>query len=136
MSAVLRAAGDEFDVDAYLRDCTLPGAQSHKRGDPVFPHTKPNGRRRQHSGVHTEASSADFDDFPQQIADAIRYLTDHADEVRRLRGFLGVEAVTLDFGIWRRDAFVQCDQFPAELVRLAGSLDVALELSVYSRETG
>jgi hypothetical protein len=61
-------------------------------------------------------------------------LLDHADEVRRLRKFPGVEAVTLDFGIWRRDVVVQCDHFSEELVRLAGELGVGLELSAYSRD--
>jgi hypothetical protein len=134
MSAVLRAAGDDFDVEAYLRDCTLPGATSYKRGDPVFPRSQPGGRRHQWSGVHAEASPADFDEFRLQVADATRFLSDHADEIRRLRNFPGVEAVTLDFGIWRRDVYVQCDHFPSALVRIAGSLDVGLELSVYSRD--
>jgi hypothetical protein len=41
----------------------------------------------------------------------------------------------LDFGIWRRDAFAQCDHFPAELVRVAGALDMGLELTVYTRDS-
>jgi hypothetical protein len=135
MSAVLRAAGDVFDVEAYLRDSTFPGASSYNRGDPVFPRSQPNGRRHQSSGVHVEASAADFDEFPQQAADATQFLSAHADEVRRLRNFPGVEGVTLDFGIWRRDVWVQCDHFPAELVRLAGALGVGLELTVYSRDS-
>src|SRR4029453_13649532 len=56
---------------------------------------------------------------------------------RRLCTFSGVESVTLDFGISRRDVAVQCSQLPSELVRLAGSLGLNIELSLYPAiETG
>lgn len=135
MSAMLRAAGDNFDVEMYLGGCTLPDVSSYKRGDRKFPKSQPSGPRLQQSGIHAVASAADFDDFSQQVADSIKFLITYADEVRRLRNFPGVEGVTLDFGISRRDVVVQFVHFPAELVRLAGSLDLGLELSVYPCDT-
>jgi hypothetical protein len=47
--------------------------------------------------------------------------------VRRLAGWPGIECVTLE----RRDVAVQCDELPAVLVRLAGSLGLGIELSHY-----
>jgi hypothetical protein len=129
MSAVLRAAGDDFDSQAYLRDSTLPGVQGWNRGDPMFPRSE--GKRCKSSGVHAEVSPADFDEFQQQVADATKFLPEHIDEIRRLRNFPGVESVTIDFGIWRRDLFAEYKESPEELVRLAGSLGLSLTLSIY-----
>jgi hypothetical protein len=131
MSVVLRAYGTEFDVDAFLAGCTLPVCAVKRRGEPVFPASQPNGRRHEGSGVHVPASDAAFEEFPRQVADATAFLRANAEQVLRLCEFPGVEGVTLDFGIARRNVPVQCDRLPAELVCLAGSLGLAIELSQY-----
>jgi hypothetical protein len=131
MSAVLRAYGANFDVDAFLVGCTLPVCSVKRRGEPVFPESQPNGRRQQWSGVHVPASDADFGEFPRQVEEAAAFLRANAAALRRLCEFPGVEAVTLDFGVTRGDAAVQCHHLPAELVRLAGSLGLAIDLSEY-----
>ena len=129
MSTVLRAYGDAFDVDAFLDGCSLPVCAVKRRGQPVFPGSQPDGRRHERSGVHVSVSDAGFDDFGQQVADAIAFLRVETKQILRLRECPGVEGVTLDFGIERRDAAVQCDYLPPELVRLAGSLGLGIELS-------
>jgi hypothetical protein len=131
MSAVLRAYGTDFDVDAFLIGCTLPVCAVKRRGEPVSPVSQPNGRRHEWSGVHVSASDAEFDQFPQQVEEATEFLRAHTEQLRRLRDFPGVEGVTLDFGVARRDVPVQCDHLPAELVRLAGALGLGIELSQY-----
>ncbi|MBI4617235.1 MAG: hypothetical protein HY720_26720 [Planctomycetes bacterium] len=84
--------------------------------------------------MHVLASAADFGEFPRQVSETIAFLHAHAEQVRRLCSFPGVDGVTLDFGIARRDVPVQCDTFPAELVRDAGSLGLSIELSQYPAE--
>ena len=136
MSAVLRAYGSSFDVDAFLTGCTLPVCAVKRRGEPVFPASQPNGRRHDRSGVHISVSDADFDEPGGQIAESIVFLRTEAEQIRRLCEWPGVNGVTLDFGIARRDAAVQCDHFPAELVELAGSLGLSIELSQYPVSSG
>lgn len=131
MSAVLRAYGVEFDVDAFLTGCTLHVCAVRRRGELVFPASQPDGRRHEQSGVHVSASNADFGEFPRQVAEATAFLRAEAGQVRRLCEWPGVEDVTLDFGLERRDVAVQCDFLPPELVRLAGSLGLGVELSQY-----
>ena len=131
MSAVLRAYGEAFDVDAFLVGCTLPVCEVKRRGEPVLPASQPNGRRHERSGLHVPASNAGFDEFPRQVAEATEFLRANFDQVRRLVEWPGVEQITLDFGIERREATVQCDVLPPELVRVAGSLGLAIELSQY-----
>jgi hypothetical protein len=131
MSAVLRAYGADFDVDAFLAGCTLPVCAVKRRGEPVFPASQPDGRRHEQSGVHVLASDADFGEFPRQVAEATAFLRAEFEQMRRLCEWPGVEGVTLDVGVERRDAVVQCDVLPPELVRVAGSLGLAIELSQY-----
>jgi hypothetical protein len=131
VSAVLRAYGDDFDVGAFLVGCTLPVCAVMRRGEPVNPATQPHGRRHQQSGVHVSASEADFHEFPRQAAPAAAFLGAEFEQVRRPCEWPGVEGVTLDFGVERRDVAVQCDVLPAELVRVAGQLGLAIEFSQY-----
>ena len=76
------------------------------------------------SGVHVVASGADFDQFARQEAEATGFLRNHFEQLRRLRTFPGVESVTLDFGIERRNVYLQCDSLSPELIAVAGSLGV------------
>jgi hypothetical protein len=131
MPAVLRATGVHLDVDAFLAGSTLPVCASYRVGEPVLPRTKPDGHRRDTSGVHIDVSDADFDEFGRQVADAVAFLETHAARLQRLVGSPGVEDVTLDFGIARRDEAVQVDRLPAELLRHCGRLGLSVELSHY-----
>jgi hypothetical protein len=131
MSAVLRAYGADFDVDTFLLGCALPVCTVKRRGEPVLSASQPVGRRQERSGIHVVASAADFSEFPRQVEEATEFLRAEADQVRRLCAFPGVEGVTLDFGVEWRDVAVQCDHLPPDLVRLAGSLGLGIELSHY-----
>jgi hypothetical protein len=131
MSAVIRAYGAEFDVDAFLVGCALPICAVKRRGEPVFAASQPNGRRHDRSGIHVPASNADFDEFSRQVSEAIKFLHANRDQILRLCSFPGVDGVTLDFGIARRDVLAQFDHLPAELIQIAGSLRLGIELSQY-----
>lgn len=80
--------------------------------------------------AHFQVSSADFDAFGQQIDDAIRFLQRHEADVKLMLSASQATGV-LDFAIEWRDVAVQYDSIPAELVRAAGSLGLALEISHY-----
>ena len=134
MSTVLRAYGTNFDVDAYLQGCTLPVCAVKRRGEPVYPLSQPSGRRNEKSGINVDASTADFDDFSGQLEETIVFLQTNSEQLKRLSKWPGIESLTLDFGIKRRDAAAQCDYFPPELLRLAGALEIGIELSQYSIE--
>jgi hypothetical protein len=136
MSTILRAYGIDFCLDAFLCGCMLPVCKTFKRGERVFPRSQRNFRRSEQSGVHIVASDGDFDDLQGQIAEAIEFLQNHTDQLKRLSGGPGIESLTLDFGIHRRNAIVQCDRFPPEVLKLAGGLGIGIELSHYPNSTG
>ena len=135
MSTVLRVHGSRFDVDAFMENCTLPICAVWRSGEPVFPNSQPEGRRHDKSGVNIVTSESDFNEFSSQVAETTKFFEANTAQLRRLVDWPGVESADLDFGIERRDAIVQRDELPAELVRLAGLLGLGLVLSQYPAST-
>jgi hypothetical protein len=131
MSAVIKASGEQFDVDAFLAGCTLPVWRVYRRGERRFPGSQTNKDQQTASGVHVIASGADFDEFPKQVAEATEFLRAQAKQLLRLRSFPGVQVVNIDFGVERRDVAIQCDYLTPELVGLAGSLGMGIGFSIY-----
>lgn len=78
--------------------------------------------------AHIQVSRADFDDVPAQMRDATVFLQHHQTALQHALSQDGAEGV-IDFAVEWRDVAVQVDGFPAELVRLAGQLGLALMLS-------
>jgi hypothetical protein len=126
MPVVLRAGGAEFDVDRYSAGSPLPVCACHRRGEITR-----GGRVLAASCVSIDVSDVDFDDLAKQIADAIRFFHTYNLPLRRLMSAPGVEDLTLDFGVARRDVAVQCDRLPAELVQLCGRYGMGIEMSYY-----
>jgi hypothetical protein len=127
MSCVMRADGASFDAEAFFARTSLPVIAKHRAGEPRRPGVAPSTR----SSINVSVSDADFDNLEQQVQDAMHFLERHAPEVRRLVTFPGVEDVTLDFGLQRRDVPAQSDSFPARLVALAGAVGVGITVSQY-----
>ena len=127
MSCMLRASGVSFDVDAFCGATSLPVAARHRLGEP-----RRAGSTYSRSSVSVDVSDADFSDLPRQVADAIAFLERHAEEVRRLVAFPGVESAELDFGVAWRDVAAQFDSLPPPLVSLAGALGLGLTISHYA----
>jgi len=130
LSAVLRASGENFDVDAFVAGCAWELDAIWRRGEPVFK-TRPDGHTRVRSGLNYAVSVATFHEFAEQIEDAIAFLKEDGEEVRRLVAFDGVEGVVIDFGVAWCDVVAQSEEFPAQLVRLAGVCGISLGLSHY-----
>lgn len=128
MSAVLRASGQDFDVDAFLLRSSLNPIAVHRRGTQIY---LGSGQRAQ-SGMNIDVSDRGFEDFPGQVLEAVNFLTKHRKEISRLIRFPGVEKVYVDFGIARQDVAAQFAYLPTELIRIAGKLGLGIELSYYA----
>jgi hypothetical protein len=109
----------------------LTVCRTYRQGEPVFPGSHPDGHRHRRSGINVAVSDAEFEDLAGQVRDAITFLASNRQPIEALCEFPGVEGVTLDFGIARRDVYVQADTFPSELIRLAGCLGLEIELTQY-----
>jgi hypothetical protein len=126
---VLHASGEQFAVDAFLTDSSLTPYVVRHRGDAIRSVARP-GRRYEESSLSLDASSADGD-LETECADVLQFLRTHASELARLAQFPGVTDIRLDFAYYRRKTFLQCDYLPPELLFLAGSLRIGIELSLY-----
>ena len=126
---VLHASGKQFAVDAFLAESSLIPYLVCHRGDPIRSVARP-GRRYEESSLSLDTSSADGD-LEAECADVLQFLRTHASELARLAQFPGVTDIRLDFAYNCRRTSFQCDYLPPELLFLAGSLRIGIELSLY-----
>jgi hypothetical protein len=132
MSCVIRAYGRDFDVDAFVAHSSLKPLIVVRRGEARAPSSKDLAlRQQQQSGMNLNVSTREFSDLDDQIEDAIQFLVENEAELRRLRGFHGLERMSLDFPIEERDVIFQSDAFPARLLLLLGALQIDLVVSRY-----
>jgi len=135
MCCVLRASGTNFDVDSFLRDSPIEALTVFRRGEVRFPDSKTNQRKCEHSGMHVSVSTREFSDLTGQIEDAIGFLTNNHEELRRLAEFAGLEQMDLDFPIEARDVMFQSDSFPPNLLSIMGALRIGLVISRYPSQS-
>ena len=128
MSCVLRASGTYFDVDEFLKTSTLDVLTAFHRGAVQFPISSLT-RKSEYSGMSVSVSTRDFSDLRGQIEDAVSFLLENDQELRRLRDFPGLERMDLDFPVEDRDLVYQRDAFPHQLLSLLGSLRIGLIIS-------
>lgn len=128
MSAILRVAGLDLDLDALLSRLSFLPFLIRRRGEPDF-----YGRPHQHSSFNAEVSEAGFEDPDQQIDDALAFVQQHETALTVLADFPGVDDRTLDFGIEDRGVAAQVDSFPHELLAALGRFRINLDVSRYPR---
>ena len=126
---VLRVTGDDFQAEKFLEGSTLAACNIFRKGQP-----KAKNRVWDTSGITFVVSDASGEDFARQVLDAIEFLKSNRHELSRLRGFSGVKGIKLDFGVYRKDGFLQSSVFPPELITLAGNLGIGIELSIYGED--
>lgn len=122
---VLRAWGDDFLPDSFLSGSSIEACNVFMKGA-----RKSEGRLWETSGLTVVISEAS-DNFAQQIVDAIEFLKAHGPELQRLQNSLGIAGLSLDFGVNRKNGFLQNQRFSSELVSLAARYSMALEVSIY-----
>jgi hypothetical protein len=131
MSCILRASGKVFDIDLYLKGKNLDVVNSYRKGETRRLPSKSGDILQDRSGLSIKVSFADMNQFDQQLEDVQSYLTKYTREIKELTNFSGVESAYLDFGVGTKSPFWSTYVFPANLVRLAGELNLGLCISTY-----
>lgn len=128
MGCVLRAYGSEFQVDRFLEGSSLTPYEIYRKGE------LRSTKQEMHdgSGLKIEVSTAEFEDLQKQVADAIAFLKNNRKELEKLCSYPGVEGASLDFALTKREVFCQYDTLPAELLHLAGSVGLDIDLSQFA----
>jgi hypothetical protein len=122
---VLRAWGDDFQPESFLNGSSLEPCNVFTKGA-----RKSEGHTWETSGLTVVVSEA-TDDFAQQVSDALAFLNSNASELRRLQSSVGIDGLSLDFGVNLKNGFLQSQLFPPELVSSAADYSMALEVSIY-----
>jgi hypothetical protein len=130
MSCILRAGGNDFDIDGFIARTSLEIDSLWRKGEKRFP-KRATSEINQSSGVRVVASEADFSQLAEQIADVTSFLRQNLDQVKLLVSCPGVEGAVLDFGAEIYPPGWASFTFPAALLTLAGEAGVSLCLSVY-----
>jgi len=130
MSCILRVYGEQLDVGALTSAVSLEADRIWKKGEK---RRAGAGKLQSSSGVTFVASEADFDCFKVQVRDAIEFLERNLADVSVLSAFPGVERAVLDFGAEMSEGKVAVSSYlPPQLVRLAASAGIGIEVSVYA----
>ena len=131
MSCILRISGENFDVDAFILKSQIVPYKTFYKGSPRLK-TKPDGEKNKYSGCAIEVSKAEFNDYEQQVTDAIIYLTDNKDKFQYISSTTEIQHSVLDFGIgYDINKFTQTHHVPVELLRIVADLGISIELSIY-----
>jgi len=138
MGAILRISGKELDADSFDLGWEIKPNTIHRKGDPVRL-TKPEGKKIDYSALIFTVSKAKHSDLKGQIKEATEFLERNKEYLDHLSDFSGIEDIVIDFSfnsrIDRKNVEVQLDYFPAELIKLAGSFNIALWLTQWPCET-
>jgi len=135
MSCMLRIAGKNLNIDKLLSKTNFVPQAFYRKGEAKFKKTQPKGEKNKRSGASFRVSTANYDQFEKQKREAITFLKTNRREIRRIMKWPGVDEGELDFGIHSRDVIIRCDYLPPELIKLAGSLGLGIEISQYPPST-
>jgi hypothetical protein len=127
---VLRVASDDFNVDDFLKTTSLHPCNVYRKSEPKGQ----TGKLSDKTGITIVVSEASGGELALQVEDAIAFLEQNRDEIKRLRSYVASEEIVLDFGIWREEVIGQYNYLPPKLLRLAGELEMGIELSIYQRD--
>ena len=135
MAVMLRVGGKNFNVDTYLQEHPCETVKVWRKGEACFPKSQPEGAKNEDSGLSITVGDAESNDLIGEIEDSILFLEDEVNrsEIQTLMSYPGIEGGTLDFGIDLEDLSeypLQSFAFPPNLLRLAGTLGLCLEVSL------
>jgi hypothetical protein len=124
-SCVLRATGKNFQPSDFLQDSIFQPCHVFHKNEP-----KSASSVWDTSGITLDISSKN--EFSEQVRDAIIFIETNQVEFLRLKQFKGIEEFSLDFGVNKKDSFLESYLFPLQLLNLASKFKLELELSIYN----
>ncbi|BDS15186.1 hypothetical protein [Aureispira anguillae] len=110
----------------------LPVYQSHEKGD--IPKISTEEIAYDDFGFSCEVSDRPWGDMEGQIIDMISFLEVYSPYLRLLQKHHSIDDWRFDLPYECRlgnNHFTQCDYLPPKLMRLAGALEIGIELSLY-----
>jgi len=127
---MLRVVGESLDIEKLLQEVLIEPDQTWKKGDRRFK-SDSNSRLLTKSGVFFVASDADMDNFKLQQEETFKFLEKNILQIVKITEFLGVEEVTIDFGVELRDVAIHCDYLTPKFLGIVAKAGIGIEISHY-----
>lgn len=110
----------------------LPVYKKHEKGD--TPHIKSEQGPHENYGFSCEVSDREWDDVEGQVVDMISFLEVYTPYLQALQATHNIDNWRFDMPYECRldgERYAQFDYLPPKLIRLAGALEIGIELSLY-----
>lgn len=122
-------------MDNFIKKHSIAEIEIFRKGEPRI-NARPNSDKHSESGFSILISDANFNKLPDQINDAISYLSDQSNTnmIRHVSADPEVDGADLVFSVETEspDSFpVQSFLFPDVLTKLSGNLGLNIELSIF-----
>lgn len=131
---ILKVYSNIDSFESFYQDTDIPVYSFYNKGE----------RRNQKSDairtdfrISFDVSEKEWDDFQGQINDAIKFLNRYKEQIQYLFAKYSISDAYLDFALWSRlygDVVNQNDHIPRELVKIAGELNIGIEMGIYARD--
>jgi len=111
----------------------LPVYQAHEKGD--IPKIKQDEQPHEDYGFSCEVSDREWSDMEGQIVDMISFLEVYTPYLQQLKDSHNIDDWRFDLpyeSLLSDERFTQFDYLPPKLMRLAGALEIGIELSLYA----
>ena len=131
---ILKISSERNSFKPYLSELSLPVFSVFDKGE-----YRDLAKKRPHEKyrLSIDVSDREWDDFPGQVDDAIKFLKKYQRELDRLFTLVDDSDACLDFPLYSRldeEIINQNDHLPRELIALAGKLNIGIEMSIYSKD--
>ena len=131
---LLKIYSDQDSFKKFERNTVIPVYSIQEKGDI---RRKETGEKYTDYKISFDVSEKDWDDFTGQVNDAIEFLSQYHEEIKNLMNTHKITDAYLDFPLYSRlnsKVVNQNDHLPRELISLAGSLNIGIEMAIYSKE--
>jgi hypothetical protein len=134
MSCVLRILGKDLNIDDFILHSGIIPYKKWYKGSPQL-QSKSDGKLHEHSGCAVEISKAEFNEFQQQLKDAVIFLRSNESQLSYITTTPTIEYAVLDFGVnYEINKFNQTHYFPTDFLMELSQLNIGLEVTVYGTD--
>ncbi|WP_027360593.1 hypothetical protein [Desulforegula conservatrix] len=129
---ILHVTSNTDSFKEFIKSTSLPVLWSYEKGDDSSKGKRPP---KDHYAFACDVSKKEWNNFSGQVSDSIAFLQNNFAELKKLIKLYRIDDIRLDFPVEsqliRNELFSQCDFLPSELIKLAGQLNMGIEISQY-----
>ena len=129
---VLKVFSDTISFKEFSASTDIPVYSCRDKGEALT-----NKRLCKEYRISFDVSDREWDEFEGQVSDAILFLEKYYSQLKGLFETHSITDAYLDFPLWSRldGNFVnQNDHIPRKLVKLAGELNIGIEMAIYAQD--